>query len=185
MDDLIPNFWVIIRVEENVLFQNVSCWHLQICHTWSFRKFPHSQSKKTQQNFKFTDFFKLSKTVLYCIFSISSFLWGGRGSDGRAGIHIWRLVDRSLATLVCVSKYPWAWYIHQSVSANVRFKKKNISKSAYTQIERKKEEEEKKKHCMIVSEIGWMRLVVRKCFSCSKWVEKHHVSKSPFTVVLD
>lgn len=144
MDDLIPNFWVIIRVEENVLFQNVSWWHLQICHTWSFRKFPHSQSKKTQQNFKFTDFFKLSKTVLYCIFSISSFLWGGRGSDGRAGIHIWRLVDRSLATLVCVSKYPWAWYIHQSVSANVRFKKKNISKSAYTQIERKKEEEEKK-----------------------------------------
>lgn len=145
MDDLIPNFWVIIRVEENVLFQNVSCWHLQICHTWSFRKFPHSQSKKTQQNFKFTDFFKLSKTVLYCIFSISSFLWGGRGSDGRAGIHIWRLVDRSLATLICVSKYPWAWYIHQSVSANVRFKKKNISKSAYTQIERKKEEEEEKK----------------------------------------
>lgn len=147
-----------------------------------FSKVPPLSIQKNPTNFKFTDFFKLSKTVLYCIFSISSFLWGSRGSDGRAGIHIWRLVDRSLATLVRVSKYPWARYIHQSVSANVRLKKKNILKSAYTH---RKKERRKKKHCMNVSEIGWKRLVVRKCFGCSKWVEKHHVSKSPFSVVLD
>lgn len=109
-----------------------------------FESSPTLNPKKTQQNFKFTDFFKLSKTVLYCIFSISSFLWGGRGSDGRAGIHIWRLVDRSLATLVCVSKYPWAWYIHQSVSANVRFKKKkHFKKCLHT--DRKKEIRRRKK----------------------------------------